>query len=194
MPQIDFAGNKPKFVRPELLCHGQIPAPMAGVAPRVVLGKDWWDVERRKAYAANNFCCWACGNADSGLEAHEVYDIDYMHATMTFVETTALCVPCHSFIHLGYTRRVSTEAEFKKVAQRGFRLLKKAKLKANWGAAEVLPDELWTLMLRLQIDAKPNLGLYRWASWRLIIAGDKYPPKFRNEREADKFYKETRNE
>lgn len=37
-------------LRPELLLHNNIPKPMHGVAPRVVLGQKWWDRERRECY------------------------------------------------------------------------------------------------------------------------------------------------
>jgi hypothetical protein len=183
MAKIDFDGNKPKFLRPELLRHGQIPRPMAGVAPRVVLGQDWWDIERRKAYAANNYCCWACGSTDM-LEAHEIFDIDYLAKTMTFVEISALCSLCHAFIHIGRTRIVSTLAEFKKTVLHGHKVLRKAKLKANWGLRSVLSEELWAIPVRVNCDVPPTLPkTMGWSTWRMIIAGNKYPPKFRNELE-----------
>jgi len=194
MPTIDFSGNKPNFLRPELLQHGQIPRAMAGVAPRVVLGQEWWDVERRKAYAANNFCCWACGDGDNGLEAHEAYDINYVYYTMTFVCVTALCPLCHNFIHAGLSRMKKTKGEFHKIVDHGYRILKKANLKANWGLGIVLPDEVWCWKVRKIIGDRPPMATYSFHQWRLVIADDNYPPKFRNEEEADKFYKEHKNE
>jgi len=194
MPLINFDGNKPKFLRPDLLQHGQIPRAMAGVAPRTVLGQEWWDIERKKAYVANNYCCWACGDDDNGLEAHEAYVIDYVKYTMTFVEVVALCPACHAFIHIGLTKIKKTRTEFRKIVDHGYRILKKAKLKANWGINLILPMEDWCWKIRRIIETQPPMSRYSWIGWHLVIAGTKYPPKFRNEEEADKFYKEHKNE
>jgi len=192
MPQIDFT-SKPNFVRPELLQHGQIPRPLAGVAPRIVLGQDWWDIERKKAYEANKYCCWACGE-EAALEAHEAYTIDYMKLTMTFTEVVALCSKCHGFIHIGRSRIKMTEREFKALVLRGVRLLKKAKLKANWGLRAVLSDAPWAPPLASYIMATPLMRVSPpWNAWRLVIASDKYPPKFKNIEEASKFYEEKDN-
>lgn len=100
---VDFASTEPKVVRPELLTHPHIPSSMAGVNPRTILGREWWDVVRKQAYLANNYNCCACGGnpSDRPLDAHEVYRFDYVDKTMTFVEVVALCKDCHAFIHSG---------------------------------------------------------------------------------------------
>lgn len=188
MVKVDFEGNQPKFKRPEILQHGQIPRPMAGVAPRVIFGQEWWDVERKKAYAANNYCCWACGAYDA-LDAHEVYDIDYMKLRMKFIEVVAVCRNCHMFIHAGLTKRTVTASKFKKIVLHGYKILKAAKLKINWGLETLLPLEPWTWKIRNIIGPRPPMQdrMY-WGRWRLVIVDNEYPPKFSSEAAADKFY------
>lgn len=105
--EVIYHKPKPLFVRPKLLAHPHIPSALAGVNPRTIKGQAWWDVVRRKAYAENNHCCWACGAAAGenkdhpALEAHETYDTNYREALMVFKEVVALCHMCHSFIHSG---------------------------------------------------------------------------------------------
>jgi hypothetical protein len=188
MPQINFA-NKPNFLRPELLKHGQIPMPLSGMAPRIVLSEKWWLATRRSAYAANNYCCWACGATDA-LEAHEAYDIDYVKYRMTYVETVALCTSCHNFIHIGLTRRRVAKAEFKRIVLHGHKILKNAKLKANWGLSRHLMDlELWMFKVIRNTEPEPSLPPIRWDSWRLVVFDVEYPPRFKSEVEADNFYR-----
>ena len=80
------------------------------------MGKEQWDVERKKAYSKHDYHCLACGiyaawNEDAGkfageqkLHAHEAYDIDYTGRTAELVEIVAICPLCHSYIHSGRTQ------------------------------------------------------------------------------------------
>lgn len=192
MPYIDLK-VEPLFRRPELLQHGQIPRPMAQVAPRNIMGQEWWDVKRREAYAANNFCCFACG-ANEMLDAHEAYDIDYAKGLMTFVEIVALCQTCHAFIHAGLTKLKQTPAEFKRVTLHGHRILKKNKLRAHWTLRTVLTlTDLWAWPVIENIGPTPSSYQSKWYMWRMVFDGNKYPPKFANSTAADAFFESKGN-
>ncbi len=115
---LDFSGQGPKFTRPEILQHPQIPGPLSGMNPRTIFGRTWWDDTRRAAYRLNNFHCHACGGAPDDdpfkakLDAHECYEITWKECQATYLETVALCYRCHSFIHAGRFRaRVETGDE-----------------------------------------------------------------------------------
>lgn len=139
--QFDLASTMPKFRRPELLTHPHIPGLMAGINPRSIMGKEWWDATRKEAYAANNGCCHACGTHSSRdpyhqwLEAHECYDYDFEEYVMRYRETVALCHSCHSFIHSGrmwslYKVGTITKKKLVHILRSRMRILQKAGLKA----------------------------------------------------------------
>jgi len=204
MPRIDFeAVERPNFTRPGLLRHPTIPKPMSGMAPRIVMGQEWWDVVRREAYAKNNMRCWACGG-EGPLEAHEAYDIDHYNTRMTYLETVALCRDCHRFIHIGRTiglfarGRISHSAA-KRATLHGYDVLKAAGLKCPWetrviGAeglpwrevreffgARVAPD--WILKVIRWCDPVPEIPMTVWEDWRLVFNGEEYPPLYKSAEE-----------
>ena len=126
--------------RPELLLGPPIPAPMHGMAPRVVLGVNWWNRTRRAAYASTNWHCVACGvfkkdaKSRAWLEAHELYEIDFLLGKMTYVEAVPLCTYCHHYCHPGRMRYLLeenkiTHAKYAAIVQHGDAVLKAARLK-----------------------------------------------------------------
>lgn len=197
MPKIDFvAVSTPNFTRPELLRHSTIPQPMFGTAPRVVMGQEWWDKTRREAYAKNNMRCWACGG-EGPLEAHEAYRIDYRNAEMIYVETTALCNDCHSFIHIGRTigmlaRGERKHSDVKRIVLRGYEILKKAKLKCPYETSLINNPRLawpgntsWMRRVLKNTERTNHMDLYwmkahPWERWRLVFDGQKYPPRYKS--------------
>jgi len=70
-------------LRPEVLLCPNVPKPMHGLAPRVVLGSAWWDETRQRAYRSTNYHCIACGVSrerakyHQWMEGHELYSINY---------------------------------------------------------------------------------------------------------------------
>lgn len=147
---IDLKGypKKPLFHRVRLLAHEQIPKPMHGVNPRTVMGKEWWNEHRERAYAKNNYCCWACGDMPTRLEAHEVYDILGSEGRMVFVEIVALCHDCHMTIHVGLTEKLKGIDEVKRLTKRKMKLIRK----------------------HAQHQEVP------WNMWRLVFEGKEYKP------------------
>ena len=155
-------------VRPKVLLCCQIPKPMHGVAPRVILGSKWWNDTREAAYGSTGYHCIACGvskfdaEGRRWLEGHEIYDIDYLQGRMVYLETVPLCNYCHNFIHDGRLEVLMqlgkiTQARYAAVIQHGARVLQAAGLE--------------------------KLGQYtgptaEWGDWRLVLLGKEYPPLY----------------
>ena len=121
--------EEPNFIRPALLLHPMIPHSLSGVNPRRLKGKEWWDETRKAAYAANNYCCWACGahrmdTEEQLLDGHETYGYDFKRRVTTYTETVALCRPCHEFIHFNVLR----SGRLTRRLMRGFVLLRGAEI------------------------------------------------------------------
>ena len=156
--------------RPEVLLHPNIPKPMHGLAPRVILGRVWWDRVRQIAYASTDYHCAACGvhkndaKEHQWLEGHELYDINYAKGRMTYVETVPLCHWCHNFIHDGRLRMLYetgdiTLAKYESIMKHGAAILRAAKLK----------------------QPEPPKKIAPWESWRLVIDGREYEPKYKSQ-------------
>lgn len=192
MPHIDFtAVDTPRFTRPELLRHHTIPRPLFGLTPRHILGQEWWDTTRRAAYEANNMRCWACGGPGP-LEAHEAYDMDFIRARMTYIETVSLCSDCHAFIHIGRTvgrfaRKEISPADAKRIVLNGHDLLKKAGLKCPWETRTITSKTLrwagstkWIDRVIRNTEKMPDLPEHHWLDWRLVLNDVMYPPRFKS--------------
>lgn len=165
------------MIKPEILLHPNIPKPLHGLAPRTILGEEWWNEERQKAYAQNNYHCWACGvhkldaKYHRWLEAHEYYEIDYPKGTMTFVETVALCHSCHNYIHCGRLQKLFDRGEisyekFRDILRHGDNILAANKL----------------------VRHDPPKTCAPWGKWRLVLDGKKYKGKFKDFDSWKKFY------
>jgi hypothetical protein len=160
---------KPEWARrPEVLCSPNVPKPLHGVAPRTVLGEEWWRETRRAAYVSTDFHCVACGAAKYGalggdwLEGHELYDTDYLTGRAVYRETVPLCNFCHSFVHDGRLKSLLdagavTREHYDAVMKHGHAVLAAA------GLARPLPH------------SGPTAD---WADWRLVIDGREYPPLY----------------
>lgn len=183
--QVSFAATKPVFTRPELLTHPHIPRQMAGVNPRTILGKAWWDGVRRLAYAENNYNCWACGEnvPDKPLEAHEAYTFNYEDRIMTFVEVVALCSDCHAFIHSGrlwmeHLNGTCSKADLARVLCKRAAMLEKLGIEPFWFTRAmyltvcmgVKPGEA----SRKCRARAPKMPFVPGKSWRLNIGNDIY--------------------
>ena len=174
MAKLNFSIT-PKFLRPEILMHPQIPKPMHGTAPRTVLGQSWWDIQRRSAYTINNFCCWACGvhrskaKYNQWLEGHESYTIDYKKGLMTLVEIIALCHCCHNYIHKGRLEHLLEKDEIS---------IKKYTTIIDHGNA-----------IKRNVPIKlPTVIQQDFSAWRLVINGIHYKGQFKTYREWEQHY------
>ena len=168
------------FPNPQLLLHPQIPKPLHGLNPRTLLGKPWWDRERKRAYRKHQWHCHACGIKNTKavyhqwLEGHETYKINYDKGVALYLETVALCHCCHSYIHAGrlnilFTQKKIAIAKYKYIINHGSRILR---------AAFLTPT------------AQPN-DVYKkvkFSSWRLQIGRSVFMSPFKNEAEWEKYY------
>lgn len=169
-------------LRPRLLLCPNVPRPMHGMAPRVVLGAKWWNQTRQEAYQSTQFRCLACGVpkhlalGHQWLEGHELYKINYRYGMMTYVETVPLCHYCHNYIHDGRMIAMVEKGQlsavrFKTIIQHGDRVLAAA------GLSRLTHNQRLEALSQKLLDGK----VAPWVKWRLIVDGKKYKPKFKSE-------------
>lgn len=168
-------------VRPEILLHPNIPKPLHGVAPRVILGSTWWNKTRQESYASTDFHCAACGThrtlvkgSRKHLEGHELYEINYAKGRLTYVETVPLCPYCHSYIHDGRLRSLVQlgkmhASKLIAVIQHGDQVLKRAGLRKPTHQER---EEQFRLLVVSNRTAD-------WGDWRLVLNGKLYKPKYK---------------
>lgn len=154
-------------LRPEILCRPKQPEALHGVVPREILGPSWWNKTRQKAYESTNFHCIVCGvqkykaKYHPWLEGHELYEIDYLCATSTYVETIPVCHFCHNYYHSGRLQALLAKGEihhakFVAIIQHGDEILAQHNLVRN-------------------VHEGP---MPEWGEWRLIIDGLEYKPLY----------------
>ena len=162
---------------PELLLHQNIPKPLHGIAPRKVLGSSWWRKTRHDAFEAYNWHCAACGvfvrdaKIKAWLEAHEIYDFDYNHGTLTYLRTVPLCHCCHAFVHNG---RLKMLLDQKKIEPGHYHTVMKHGtdvLAAAGISKEPIPE---------------NPRKIPWKKWRMVIGGRRYGPSTNNRNQWNK--------
>lgn len=195
---VDEAPKPSVFRRPELLTHPNIPMPLHGVAPRVVLGKKWWDETRQKAYAVNDYHCWACGvhktnaRVRQWLEAHEAYSIDWSIGRVDVHEIVGLCHFCHNFIHSQRLYSILQKGEitapqYESIMSHGFKILEDARLVPYWKTIWFWTRHRYGLTaedaMKLVGHLEPEHELLAaaevpWEDWRMVIEGQAYGPKF----------------
>jgi len=210
-------GFSPSYVDPRLLWHPNIPKPLHGVSPRVVMGDDWWNKTRKVVYLRNNYCCAACAVHKSEaqyfnhLEAHEDYVIDYEKFKMTINRIVPLCHLCHNHIHSGRLLALAAKGEipwrkFWDVMRYGFDVLDReglgynpfavsvcieaTKLDGNVGTPSWFEASLWQKINR---DLLNSFGdekdlVDNWSKWRMVLEGKEYPPVHKNYKDWMEFY------
>lgn len=165
-------------LRPELLLGDNIPRPLHGMAPRIVLGRSWWDKTRKTSYQSTGYRCLACGihktkaKNKKWLEGHEVYRIDYRKGRMTYVETVPLCHFCHNFIHDGRllwlleTKQIA-QSKYRDIIQHGQAILRKYNL--------VKPSKSERILVVLKAILRGEVAKSK--DWKLVVFGKAYSPR-----------------
>lgn len=157
--------------RPEVLLCPQIPKPMHGVSPRVVMGQPWWDSIRKAAYRSTDYHCIACRVEQAKakelplLEGHELYEIDYPRGRMIYRETVPLCHYCHNYIHKGRLEVLMIE---KTIPRQKF-------------DAVMAHGEQVILEARLTIPRPYQGPCAWWGDWRMVLNGQLYEPVYKTE-------------
>lgn len=181
--------SPPKVWRPEpkVLLKPIAPPPLHGVVPRVLLGTEWWDIERRAAYQTTDYHCLACGihcsqaKGKQWIEGHEVYRINYRKGRATYLRTVPLCHYCHNYVHQGRLRyllaaKKVAQAKYRAIIQHGDKVLLDAHLKIrgeNPGGFDLHSE-----------------AVAPWEKWRLVLNGTQFPPLYKTVNEwqyASKF-------
>jgi len=155
---------------PAILTHPNIPKPLHGIAPRTIVNsRTWWDVERKKCYAAASQRCEACGAARADawpnrwLEAHECYDYQ-PNGHIVFNRLVCLCPACHKFIHSGLRQILVDRGDISialnmRIQKHGMDVLYEAGLLKQWSERHE-----WCNF---------NVG---WSEYRMIFEGKEYGP------------------
>lgn len=189
--------NNPLTLKPEILCHPNIPKPLHGVAPREIKGTEWWDTTRKEAYRSTNYHCVACGVHKSEakkhkwLEAHEFWKIDYNTGVCEITSIEPLCHYCHNFIHSGRLSMIigkeKSIKEVKEILEHGFIILSKNNLKAfpyTLDLARKLKANTYNVE-EYEIINNPNL---KWSDFKLIFEGKEYKSKFNSQQDWQNHY------
>lgn len=164
-------------MRPELLLHPNIPKPLHGMSPRVLMGDEWWDYVRHWVYNKAEYKCQCCGigKADAKyhkwLEAHETYEYDYKDGLATVNEIVALCHSCHNYIHSGRLEILMQNGtipyeKYDDIIHHGDAILSAYNLR----------------------KPEPPAQIADWGRWRIVIAGVTYPTRFKNYQEWAREY------
>lgn len=179
--------SKRPFPDPSILLHPQIPKPLHLLNPRTILGDGWWQEVRKEAYLRHGFCCHACGvlkyeaKHRQWLEAHEMYDIDYITGKVEFLEVVALCHFCHNFIHQGrlvslLEKSVISFGFYDSIMNHGDSVLAKA------GIPRDAHDQM--------VDLLRDLGkLCAWEDYHLVIDGVDYGQRFKSREEWEQYWR-----
>jgi hypothetical protein len=184
-------------MKPEILCHPNIPKPLHGVAPREIKGQTWWDKARQEAYIRYNYHCAACGinkkeaKKHQWLEAHEFWDIDYNTGVCEIKSIEPLCHYCHNFIHSGRLSMIMGKDKSKKevidILEHGFNVLSKNNLKAFSFTVD-FAKSIGARTFDVQCYNTTINENLKWNDFRLIFEGKEYRSKFKNMSEWKSFY------
>ena len=180
--------------QPSILQCPNVPKPMHGLAPREIMGRQWWDLKRKQVYASTNCHCKACGAAGR-MEAHEFWKINYNIGECIITEIVPLCYECHNFIHSGRLLKVAgTQIPVQKcveILERGFKILAENDLDC-FEAALMAAKELGAKTYKVKPYPLPDKEL-RWKDWYLVWNGKIYRSRFNDFEQWQDYYNSGMN-
>ena len=184
-------------LKPEILTQPNIPKPLHGIAPRTILGQEWWNIERQKVYASTDYHCVTCGvskyeaKKHLWLEAHEYWDFDYQKGICKIISIEPLCHYCHNFIHSGRLKMImgneKTQDEVVDILEHGLKILSDNKLKCfpfTLKFAKSLKANTFGVKT-YKLKMNPRI---KWNDWKLVFQGKEYRSKFKSQSEWINFY------
>lgn len=173
----------------KLLEHANIPKPLHGLNPRTLMGKEKWDIIRKKVYAHYNYACACCqihkskAKKHQWMEAHEIYEIDYKNGIAKIVKIVALCHYCHAFIHSGLQYVLCEKGEISRIElidkmKHGIELLASIDGSIFEGTLEIC--NLYQIDTKnLKTQELPKIEC-NWEDWKLIMNNKEYKGNFKN--------------
>jgi 5-methylcytosine-specific restriction endonuclease McrA len=90
-----------------------IPKTAWGKNVRSNVKKSEWDKIRKTVYEKENMICRICGDKDTTLHAHEVWDFDEETHIQKLIDIVGICAACHNTIHYGRAQKMGTAKEAK---------------------------------------------------------------------------------
>lgn len=186
-----------------LITMPNVPKPLHGLPPRVIMGKSTWDHVRKKCYYDAGYKCEICGDEPpkGQLHAHELYSYDYKNGTGKFERCIAICKKDHDFIHSGRlitmlkNKNVLYPREYVlSVVEKGFKLIHDYNcLHRNEKPLRVYSTFLEYLKVpsihddMIRLFDKYDIRFYQhpdkgadWSDWKLLIGKREYPTPYAN--------------
>lgn len=169
LPLDNWLGEPEGFkTKPKYLTHPLIPKVFHGVAPRTLLGDDWWYKKKIEVYQSTNFHCLTCGVSKLELEkgnlhAHEVWIVNYATGRCWIKEIIPVCADCHTFIHAGrltamYINYTISEDELDRILIKGMDLLLKGNIKVHPAIYELAKGRMLKIPKILKINYTVSTG------------------------------------
>lgn len=184
-------------LHPFLLLHPNIPKPLHGLAPRVILGDTWWRQQKAEARKKSGNRCVTCGVSPGQakyhqwLETHEVYNI-YSTGRVVFRTSIALCHSCHNYIHDGRMQVLIERNEFPKdkyldILNHGNKIL------SDWMGEDIKFKKPFDGLVEFKyLENTPFLKWERsdceWGDYHLVLYDQRYDSKFKSYKEWEEFY------
>ena len=192
-----------------LITMPNIPKPLHGVAPRVVLGNVWWNRARNVCYLAAQDTCEICGakpEEKRNRHAHELYKVNWRLGETEFIRPVCVCYNCHCLcIHTGRaitlykknnpifpadTLLAGAEHAFTIISSYNADHADRPPIRAYGTWLEYLRQPDLEKPMRELID-KYGIKFYvenpkrmaKWGEWRLKIGEKYYPTPYANEKE-----------